>query len=288
MSKPLRKFTFDSLEAFVAEAQKPTHPVYGDGAGRRPGEKEFFGTSSFDETLKMAREGWPEGRKLFVNAMASAAPVTARVADFTMDVAGAYPIAALAAAGDPAAMVDFNPDIDRVRPIIRLALNRCASAAYSAKELTNYGAAVASYVDAIEASGYRVEIDAAMVCLDGKSRPYYCGVIVKQAHEPMEIDRMAFCLASPSYLRRLHFQVAQNREDDENSMDWCGSPMNISPEHVEHGVLVVPGINVFKPGSKQLNTAEAAATALQPIIKNVLSAAGVNPPALAFGGQALA
>lgn len=284
----LRKFTFDSLEAFVAEACKPAHAIYDGGAAHRPGEADFFGTASFDETLKMAREGWADGRRMFIAAMAQAAPTAARVADFTMDVAGAYPIAALAAAGDPASMVDFNPDVDRVRPIIRLALNRCASSAYSAKELTNYGAAVASYVDAIEASGYRVEIDAAMICVDGNARHYYCGVIVKQAHEPMEIDRMAFCLANPSYLRRLHFAVAQNREDDDASMSYCGTPLNISPDHVEHGVLVVPGINIFKPGSKELKTAEAAAQALQPIIRDVLAAAGTTPPALAFGGQAAA
>jgi hypothetical protein len=53
-------------------------------------------------------------------------------------------------------------------------------------------------------------------------------------------------------------------------------------------VLVVPGINIFKPGAKELKTAEAAAKALQPIIQNVLSQAGVAPPALAFGGQAAA
>lgn len=284
----LRRFMFESLEAFIAEASKPVNPTYGEGAAHRVGDKEWSGAASFEEAVKMAREGWPEGRKLMVDAMASAAPVTAKVADYMMDVAGAYPIAALAAAGDPMCMVAPAPVSDRVRPVIRLAINRCASAAYSCKEFTNFGAAVASYVDALEGSGYRVEIDAAMVCMDGNNRPYYCGVIVKQAHEPLEIDRMAFCLTNPAFLRRLHFAVAQNREDDHGSMSYCGSPLNIEPSHVDHGVLVVPGINVFSPGSKPLKSPTAAALALEPIIRDVLSQAGVAPPALAFGGQAAA
>lgn len=288
MTNPLRKFTFESLEAFIAEASKPANPTYGEGAAHRKGDKDWSGAASFEEAVKMAREGWPEGRKLMVDAMASAAPITAKVADFAMDVAGAYPIAALAAAGDPMCMVDLAPVSDRAKPIIRLAINRCASAAYSAKEFMHFGAAVASYVDALEGSGYRVEIDAAMVCMDGNSRPYYCGVIIKQAHEPMEIDRMAFCLTNPAFLRRLHFAVAQNREDDNNSMSFCGSPMNIEPKHVDHGVLVIPGINIFNPGSKVLKSPTAAAEALEPIIRDVLSQAGVAPPALAFGGQASA
>lgn len=288
MANPLRKFMFESLEAFIAEASKPANPVYGDGAAHRVGDKDWAGTASFEEATKLAREGWPDGRKLMVDAMASAAPITAKVADYMMDVAGAYPIAALAAAGDPMCMVSPAPVADRVRPVIRLALNRCASAAYSAKEFMNFGAAVASYVDALEGSGYRVEIDAAMVCMDGNNRPYYCGVIVKQAHEPMEVDRMAFCLTHPAFLRRLHFGVAQNRADDNSSMSFCGSPMNIEPKHVDHGVLVVPGINIFSPGSANLKSATAAAKALEPIIRDVLSQAGVAPPALAFGGQAAA
>ena len=288
MTNPLRKFTFESLEAFIAEASKPANPEYGEGAAHRIGDKEWSGAASFEEATKMAREGWPEGRKLMVDAMASAAPITAKVADYAMDVAGAYPIAALAAAGDPMCMVDMAPVADRVRPIIRLAINRCASAAYSSKEFTNFGAAVASYVDALEGSGYRVEIDAAMVAMDGNGRPYYCGVIIKQAHEPMEIDRMAFCLTNPAFLRRLHFAVAQNRADDHGSMSYCGSPLNIDPSHVDHGVLVVPGINVFSPGSKALKSPTAAALAMEPIIRDVLSQAGVAPPALAFAGQAAA
>jgi hypothetical protein len=281
----LRKFTFESLEAFIAEASKPANAGYSGGAAHREGDAKWAGTKNFAEAVQLARFGWADGRSNFVEAIASAAPTTAKVADYALDVAGAYPVAALAAAGDLFCMVNTAPVSDRVRPIIRLALNRCASAVYSAKEFTNYGAAVASYIDALETAGYRVEIDAAMVCLDANNDKYYAGVIVKQAHEPMEIDRMAFCLTHPAYLRRLHFGVCQNRPDDrEQSMSYCGMPQNIEPDMVDDGVHILPGINIFSPGSENLKTAEAAAKALQPIIEQMFSETGINPPKLAFAG----
>lgn len=284
----IRTIKMEGIEALLREATKPTLSFYGKGAAYSNG-RDFTGTSSFDEAVKLARCGWPEGRKLMVEAMASAATTTARVADYVMDVAGAYPVAALAAAGDPACMVCPAPVSDRVKPIIRLAVNRCASARYDEAELRSYGAAVASYVDALEGSGFRVEIDACVPLTASGVGPTNLSCIIKQAHEPLEVDRIAFCLTHPSYLRRIMFGVIQSRDyDTEGAYHGCGTPYNLQPTDVEHGVLIIPGINIFSPGSSQLMNAEAAAKALEPIIREMLSAHGIKPPELAYGGQASA
>ena len=279
-------YTFDSLGEFLTavDISKP-HNAANSTAWESWDETWSGGSraSAFDK----ARNGWAEGRANMVEAMAKARPSVALPPAFTMDVAGAYPDPAAAAAGVPDCMVSIDPVEARHKPVLRVAVNVWASCAYSSTEFTNYGAAVLSYIDALEGSGFRVEVTMLCHCkIDGfpnYGETYSGRVVIKRAEEPVDIDRMAYCLTHASMLRRLWFSHMQVAPGAAGSMPGCGMPRNPEPKDMEPGQLVVPGINVMKPGSADLRSPKAAAVHISKMMEEVLAQAGVDMPKLAYG-----
>ena len=278
-------YTFDCLSDFLAVADIPMPRNAANKSAWDPDDSDWHGAgraAAFD----MARHGWPEGRANMVEAMAQARPSVALAPAFVMDVAGAYPIPALAAAGDPCSMVMPDPIETAAKPIVRLAVNVWASCAYKPAEFTAYGAAVLSYVDAIEAGGFRVELTMLCHCkVDrGPSASYTASVIVKRAEDHLDIDRLTFCITHVAMLRRVFFGHMQIAEGVAGLMTYCGHPRNPEEEDVEKGQIVVPGINTISPGSKHLGSPAACAEHISETMRSILSSANVNLPELAFGG----
>lgn len=155
-------YKFESLGDFLAKADVPKAPANSvNSCAWDKHSSEWYGATR-EEAVDMARNGWAEGRSHMVEAMAQARPSIALAPAFTMDVGGAYPIAAMAAAGDPCSMVSPDPVENAFKPIIRIAVNVWASCMYKAEEFTAYGAAVMSCIDAVECGGFRVELT--MLC----------------------------------------------------------------------------------------------------------------------------
>ena len=182
-------------------------------------------------------------------------------------------------------MVDLQPVEDRVRPIVRLVIQRGGSSAYSAKEFMNYGAAVLSYVEGLEAAGFRCEIEVSFAA-NIPPVDHYLSVIVKRAEEPMELDRIAFVLTHPAFFRRIAFAVKESTPGiAEHLNGQCyGFSRSPRPEELDPNQIIVPGVNMVKPGADELKTPAAALKHLAPMIEAQLANAGMAPPALAFGG----
>ena len=277
-------YTFDRLSEFVNAVDVPKPDwVASDAAWTN--ETTFCGATRAD-AFDMARMGWPEGRRNMVEAMAQARPTIALAPAFMMDVAGAYPIAALAAAGDPCSMVMPDPIETSPRPIVRLAVNVWASCAYTSAQFTSYGAAVLSYIDAIEASGARVELNMLCHCAVGdETKDSYTTLVpIKRAEEPVEIDRLTYCFTHVSMLRRLFFSHMQIAEGVAGKMPGCGYPRNPDEGDVEAGIIIVPGINTIHYNDKALKSPAACAAYLSDIMAKVLTQVGIELPELAFGG----
>lgn len=283
MTKYINKF--GSLGEFIEAARRPSAADAKSSKREGNGGKDFTGTSTFDEAVDLAVRGWPEGRDKLMTVLSTAQASMTFTPSLTMDVAGAYPIPALAAAGDPCSMVDLAPTEERVRPIVRLVIQRGASAAYTVDEFTVYGAAVLSYIDGLEASGYRCEITTAF-CSDLKSDgSSVTTCVVKRAEEQMEIDRMAYVLAHPSFFRRICFAVLESTEGLAKVLNrnGYGFSRNPSAEDFDRDQVLVPGVNNVAPGNKALASVDACLKHIGPMIEAQLQSAGIEPPKQVFG-----
>jgi len=279
-------YTFDSLGDLISMVDIPKPHGAVNTAAWGSSDNNWSGGSR-EGAFDMARNGWKEGRENMVKTMAQARPSVSLPPAYTLDVGGAYPEPCSAAAGAPDCMVSFDPVESRVKPIVRIAVNVWASSAYRAEEFINYGAAVVSYIDAVESAGFRVELTMLCHCKIDRTGDTYSGrVLIKRAEEPLDIDRVTYCLTHPSMFRRLWFTHMQIGEGARVNMPGCGYPRNPEPSDFDAGQLIVPGINTIKPGNPALRSPEAAAKEISSVMEEVLSGAGIQMPPLAFGGEA--
>jgi len=208
----------------------------------RTGSLDFTGTETWDEALDLARYGWPKGRARLHNLISEAA--TARQPSvapaLSYDVAGAYPNAALAAAGDPACMVTPYQDEAAARPIVRLAVNFGARSSTKTKTIENYGAAVLAYIDRAEAGGVSVEL-LMTSCNEITDLTYNIHTVLKRAGEPLELDRLAFAIGHPSSLRRIKFaHLEQSPRKHQHS--GYGYPKPDRPADLDHDQIFITGL----------------------------------------------
>lgn len=272
---------FDTIEALVTEANKAS--TWANRESRAKGDKHFYGTETFEQAVTLAVSGWRDGLiKMTRNVSALAASNSiARSPSFTYDVAGAYPVPALAAAGLPDCMVAFAPVQERARPIVRLLITVSVASMMDPERFTNYGAALVSIVDALESSDCRVELTVGACsnpCGKKEERALYTAT-VKEAHDPVDLDRLAYCLAHVAFFRRLFFGVYEVnapsyfRPDNRNS----GTP---NRDEVDSGVIIIPSAMMMDDDS--LKTPESAFEALLPVVSTLLTDHDATIPPLIF------
>lgn len=165
----------------------------------------FAGTPDYAAAMRLFREGWQEGRDRIVNGLMAVTPPTIRHETRRLDVAGAYPIVPLAITGDPVCMVDMGEEI-APRPVVRLVVSTNGNMNINRTTFINRGIAICSVIDAMENAGQRVELIACNTSTTADDR--YLGVYtVKEPDQPLELDRIAFAFAHPSFHRRINFRM---------------------------------------------------------------------------------
>ncbi|MEL7111401.1 MAG: hypothetical protein AAGK93_00505 [Pseudomonadota bacterium] len=252
--------TFNSLDACLRQAEAaPSRHWQGEAKSRSTDRFEFYGTRTFEEAVSFGRYGWKEGREKLVRATLSLRDLAEghlSVRSEDRDVYGSRPDVPLFCAGAPEHMVVPGDRFGPAAPLVDLLVQACVSADADADEIINYGAALASLIDATEAERRRVRVTLAFGTV---SAPYRHDILVrvKDHSEALDIDRLAFALACPSMLRRITFSLTEQG----NSPEWFavmgfgyGQPSPIPPSGSE---INVPSLQDWK-GDKDWSTPEAA------------------------------
>lgn len=203
---------------------------------------DWSGSVDFQQAVLLAEYGWPEGRDLLTQVSLDMHPENVKVQEHVkeiVDVAGAYPIVPMAVAGDPAHMVDIQAQ-EVSSKIIEVAVSISHPAHIEPEALTANGAAVCSYIDALEAAGWRCEV---VIYLDSKAdnNIYRLRIAIKRAEEMLDLDRMVFALAHPGMLRKLCFRCMEIHKNLEQSHSLgYGRPATERPEGCQVYVDRVP------------------------------------------------
>lgn len=277
---------FNSIEALCAAAVEPS--AWGSPRYSVSNDYDFTGTRTVEEAIDLARNGWAEGlakMKLALESVSASSSALGVAPSYSLDVCGAFPLVPAALAGDPLNMWNPAPINERARPILRIATSTALSSSYGVHEVFNYGAALVAVVDALEAAGFSVEL---MTCrCNMASNSGHAGkrltitTKIKGAGEPLDLERLAFCLGSASYNRRLHFGVVESRCDEG---PWSHSyGQAATPKHgadLDQDVTILAGPTAFGAGSKALSTPEAAFDAMLPLTLSLLRDRYGDLPAL--------
>jgi len=281
-SAKLIRHSFDSQGEAIKGAESPAQPVWANRSSRNIGDGNWQGSATFPEAMTLARYGWPEGRAKMVKAVSVAAMSAgfAKAPAYDMDMAGAYPIPALAAAGELLCMVNPAPTAQRAKPIVKLTVAACVSSMVSESDIFNYGAALLAFVDGLEQSDIRVELS---VCYASRSRDMKTetafSVTFKQADEALDLDRAAFVLASPAMFRRLVFSLYELNLPQSFEYGY-GIPRDPKAgDDFDADAILLPSCQSFR--GKLRNPSEAFAV-IAPTIETLLQDRFANFPPLSF------
>jgi hypothetical protein len=206
----------------------------------------------FDGAIKLASEGWPEGMKKLQGAMdilRGQSKGKARV----NDVGGDYPIVARAIAGLPDSMSRRVMSSASRKPILDIYLYGAFSAGVDSGQFIVYGAALVDFVDSCEAAGYSVNITVNMTVFNEGRRNGITGSIfpIKKAGEALDLGKLVYFIAHPSFLRRLGFQDLQSKQAEKILGYGMGNVIHELPVHKEFSE---PDALLFLPDMGTLNS----------------------------------
>lgn len=216
---------FDSVGEFIEYVtdtnKKPRAGLHCDSNNPERGGK-FFWSESLTDAARLATAGWPEGAQKVAkhrDALAGfiAAAAAAKSSRWDWDVTGHFVDVGRYLSGEPETFgAEFN-DGDSVQgKVVSIRFNSCISGSVSVETICARGVAVLVAVDLLESLGIRCEIVVGSASV--QSYPGACGndrsisklewnVVVKRAGEPVDLDRLAFAVAHPSFQRRLFFRA---------------------------------------------------------------------------------
>jgi hypothetical protein len=170
-------------------------------------------------------------------------------------------------------MVNLAPVAERARPVLRLATSTALPANYEPAEVFAYGAGLIAIIDGLESAGFSVELSSIRcnyALMDDKTRVTIT-TLLKPAGQPLELERLAFCLAHASYNRRLHFGVVESNLPAniwQNTYGVATQPKRGS--ELDADVCLLPGPTMFAAGSHQLSSPERCFDAMLPVCLELL------------------
>jgi hypothetical protein len=207
---------FEDTATYLDYSAGPTDAE--NRSSRRYCRDGFNVTASYADALRLAREGWVEGRdQVAALARSLSGIVASKIArqSYTWDVSGDVVDVGRFCEGCPENMIRFEEtEQEGHGKLLTLGASFSAAVTIPPAEIIRRGAVLCALVDALESVGHRVEIIITNTVRDNAGARHGTTVVVKRHADPVDVDRLAFILCHPDMLRRIHFS-AQEREPRE-------------------------------------------------------------------------
>lgn len=205
--------------------------------------------TGWKESLRLAQQGWPEGREALLQATGQAN----RAWDYTgqqveMDVAGAAPDIPTYLTNDPECM--YGIEEQAPEPVVRIAFAIGAAWHVTGQALRNLGSGILSAAQGLEMAGYSVEITGWSVTalhndLDFEPEVYALECPIKEAGGLIDYDRAAFALTHPAMLRRIGF-AWRERTDPRFELSNYGYAVDITQLQPVEADIVIPPLSQIR------------------------------------------
>jgi len=190
----------------------------------------------------MARVGWPEGEQRvqrLSEAVSSKVQESLTGSAWVRRVEGEEIDVAAYAHGQPDCWFQRVSDDARRTVTIRACIG--VSSGISTEQLFHRGAAIVALVEALEMSGCGVHVVACKASgfgSDDKVRRVSAEIVLKEASQPIDRDRLAFVLCHNSSYRRLGFTLMENAPISVRSkLGAYGTPMSF-PVATDDGATI--------------------------------------------------
>lgn len=201
-------YRFDSLRELGTYAGRKDNRTWRYNSSESDGKSyDWDLKAGYEGAVDMARHGWLDGAKKVQKALKAFTPADA-APDTRTDFYGYRPHVARFCAGAPDCMVRKNADESGFSKVLTLVVQVNALGFVTAQQMSNFGVAVAQYVNQLEMEGRRVELMACMVS-DVMGWCVAHSWTVKNADQPLDLAVVAFAIGHPAMFRRLGFALRE-------------------------------------------------------------------------------
>jgi hypothetical protein len=200
-------FGVQSWNEFVTEvSRRAKGGARGCGESSQRYGDSFTGTNTFEDAIKLARDGWVEGAQQVAAQLDALPPEIECLPDWRLEPIGAMVCVPAVVSGEPECMW-YREESARAGRQVAIVVYGSYSGCIPKSEAMNYACNLAALMRALEASG----VDTALY-ITCAYQDYSQATVVREFGEPMDLAKIAFCM-HPSYLRRLYFAYGELTAD---------------------------------------------------------------------------
>lgn len=235
-SEQIHVAAYSSIGEVLEVIKNPQKRWISNAQSSNPDYSNWYQTKNLEEATTMLRDGWHKGRDLLIDGINVSNVNTSQLnaPHSSLDVAGACPFIPAVVAGDPLNMWALNEDANKTKPVVAFYQRLFYSSRVRSEHILNLGSAIISMIDKLEGAGYPTEI----YVYNSTAKNFFT-VKLKDAGEPLNIDRLAFPIAHPSMFRRIAFRLTETdpRLEYEPSYGYASNPRE---GYIPENSVVIP------------------------------------------------
>jgi hypothetical protein len=242
--KTSRTHNFDSVSQFVAESvPKARASGLTDYRDDSRSQRSWYGTPNFEAAERLLSTGWREGAERIAALRDRVSGIVeavkrAKTQQVSYDVTGEWVDVGRIATGEPECCgVQIDDGSSATERVVTLRYNAAVSCSVSTDAITARGVAVLAAVDLIESCGVRCEVyySQGSRAFGGAEDHLECNVLVKEAGQAVDLDRLAFVLTHPSFFRRFGFAFLEGN----GHRPGCSAPAALSDVGQRDGTIEI-------------------------------------------------
>ena len=224
--------------------------------------------ADYEDSKNLAVDGWTKGRKMMQKKMSDALnshPMPELRNDWANDNWGFMLDVGSYLAGDELCALRPDESTHEATNVVKLRVSLACASGVSDKMKANWGVGIAFLIDRLEAQGKSVAIEACYyteghcgTTEDGETvgKNYLTTITLKNAGEPLDLDRVAYIIAHPAAHRRL---IWRTRECEKSLGGDYGGPRRL-PQTDEQHLINIEGVQFNQTQSATVESSIDAVT----------------------------
>lgn len=215
---------FENINSYNKFLSDPKNVKPGRDNSSESGSKGFTGTSSYKEAEELLKYGdqdtfeYIKKQQREMNIEKLMGNVINKPKSFN-NIVGYQANVPLFLNGVPKNMIDSEKRKTDFK-ILNIYLDVCASSWVSSNDIRKAGSVYATVIDILEKYGYRINLYAGDVSeCNGEKVMSVCRI--KTDREPLNLKKMSFPIANPSFLRRIGFKYMEVCNSDNDFTNYC-------------------------------------------------------------------
>lgn len=174
-----------------------------------------FAGCSLQDAITMAKYGWKDSQSIKEIAydLQSLMTTPEFKNSYIYDHSGDEVDVGRFLSNEPENMIQYTVMEDNSSKLINLIANITFSGVVNTSTIYNRGACIVTLINKLEDLGYKVKLDLFFSVRSKKTNRYFDILIgVKEYADTLDLDRIAYCLCHPSFLRRIILSILEQQK----------------------------------------------------------------------------